>query len=100
MGARLGDRDSNPNYLIQSQTFCRLNYTPLRWLTNVKYTTSDGKEQMWGSLICSSPLALPLGGQEGLLLERPLRIVQAFERLFPTDHNHAFKEGRGDFFTS
>lgn len=26
---RLGDRDSNPNYLIQSQTFCRLNYPPL-----------------------------------------------------------------------
>ncbi len=25
----LGDRDSNPNYLIQSQTFCRLNYPPL-----------------------------------------------------------------------
>ena len=25
---RLGDRDLNPDYLIQSQAFCRLNYPP------------------------------------------------------------------------
>ncbi len=26
----LGDRDSNPNCLIQNQKFCRLNYPPLQ----------------------------------------------------------------------
>lgn len=33
---RLGDRDSNPNHLIQSQTFCRLNYPPTDTLYNVE----------------------------------------------------------------
>ena len=30
---RLGDRDLNPDYLIQSQAFCRLNYPPSQRFT-------------------------------------------------------------------
>src|SRR5690554_3578944 len=38
----LGDRDSNPNCVIQSHVFCRLNYPPLLRTTGVIYHKSSG----------------------------------------------------------